>query len=343
MPLEPSKTPIRREHLYALAEANYLTAAALEYTLKFVGFIPDKNGWRRFLDYILLLLGATLLLSGIVFFFAYNWADMEHLIKFATLEVAIFLLIIAVVWQGVKNLTGQVILLAVAVLLGVLLAVYGQTYQTGADAFGLFLIWAILIMPWVFISCFAPLWLLLLVLLNLSLILYWNQVVGANLYDGNNSFLLFALLAMFNGFILVIWEYAYQQNIAWIRNGYWLGFIIFAGTLMALFMPAIVAVIDFGDHWKNQPMQYILLATYLIFIAITLWYYHFQRQDLLFLASNLLSLIVIFTIFIAHLIPLEEEITWLILAILVIAQVSFVTKWLLAIAKIWQQEENNYA
>ncbi len=44
----------------------------------------------------------------------------------------------------------------------ILLAVYGQTYQTGADPYELFFGWAILIIGWVAISRFAPLWPLLL-------------------------------------------------------------------------------------------------------------------------------------------------------------------------------------
>jgi uncharacterized membrane protein len=44
---------------------------------------------------------------------------------------------------------------------GVLQAVFGQIYETGADSYVLFLIWALLIIGWVAIGGYAPLWLLL--------------------------------------------------------------------------------------------------------------------------------------------------------------------------------------
>ena len=47
-----------------------------------------------------------------------------------------------------------------AVAVGALLAVFGQTYQTGADPFELFLTWALLIVPWTLAARFEPLYLL---------------------------------------------------------------------------------------------------------------------------------------------------------------------------------------
>ena len=44
---------------------------------------------------------------------------------------------------------GKAALLAAALLTGGLLALIGQTYQTGADTFELFATWAALILPWV--------------------------------------------------------------------------------------------------------------------------------------------------------------------------------------------------
>ncbi|WP_315814113.1 hypothetical protein [Paraflavitalea speifideaquila] len=49
-------------------------------------------------------------------------------------------------------------LTAAAVLLGVLMAVFGQVYQTGANAYDLFLSWTIAITLWVVIANFALLY-----------------------------------------------------------------------------------------------------------------------------------------------------------------------------------------
>ena len=58
---------------------------------------------------------------------------------------------------GLDRAFGQVLLIAGSVLTGVLLAVIGQAYQTGADVFELFVAWAVLILPWVFVSRSAAL------------------------------------------------------------------------------------------------------------------------------------------------------------------------------------------
>ena len=68
------------------------------------------------------------------------------------------------------------LLSAAAVLLGALLAVYGQTYQTGADPWGLFATWALLILPWAVAACFTPLWLLVIGLIDTAHVLYLAQV-----------------------------------------------------------------------------------------------------------------------------------------------------------------------
>ena len=171
--LDQPATASRLRHLH---RANMLDAAAYERALALAGITPDGTAWRRFLDWLLAGLGAVLVLSGIVFFFAYNWADMHRFAKFAVLE-ATLLIVVALAWRlGPASHGGRAALLGAAVLPGVLLAVYGQTYQTGADPYGLFLMWGLLIAPWVFIGRSAALWMLQLVLGNLSLMLWWTGV-----------------------------------------------------------------------------------------------------------------------------------------------------------------------
>ena len=77
-------------------------------------------------------------------------------------------------WRlGPERATGKAALLVAAILLGVLLALFGQTYQTGADTWELFATWAALITPWVIVGRFAGLWMLWLALLNVAIVLYF--------------------------------------------------------------------------------------------------------------------------------------------------------------------------
>jgi uncharacterized membrane protein len=57
---------------------------------------------------------------------------------------------------GLDRAFGQVLLIAGSVLTGVLLAVIGQAYRP-APTFSRFVAWAVLILPWVFVSRSAAL------------------------------------------------------------------------------------------------------------------------------------------------------------------------------------------
>jgi uncharacterized membrane protein len=333
MPTDPLDRPALPIYLYRLARVKHLNPSALDQALYLIGLIPNRTAWRRFIDNLLLLLGTVLILSGIIFFFAYNWAKMSQLTKFGLLQLSLLIIAAFASQYGLERLAGQLALFATAILVGVLLAVFGQVYQTGADAFELFLTWAILITPWVLIGQFAPLWLLLLALFNLSLIFYWNQVIDYDKYSFYST-PLYLLLFILNGTALAAWEYAHQQGIAWLQ-GDWLGRILFIITLTTLIIPTLYAIVEL--EWEPL-LRSVTVILYVIVTLFSLWYYRHQRHDLLLLAVCLLGILMTVTTLIGRLLPLEIEITWLILAAIVIGQATLATQWLIIIAKNKQKE-----
>lgn len=175
-PLELTATPHRvRTAVRAAGLSDDALGRALDFAIK----TPPPLAWRRFLSGALALLGAGLVLSGVVCFVAYNWTRIGRFGKFALVELAIIAATL-VAWRKLPKLSGQVALLAAAVLVGPLLAIYGQTYQTGADPYGLFLTWFALIIPWVIVSRFSALWVVAILLLDVSLLLFAGQVIGIN-------------------------------------------------------------------------------------------------------------------------------------------------------------------
>ncbi|HYC52144.1 MAG TPA: DUF2157 domain-containing protein, partial [Gemmatimonadaceae bacterium] len=105
---------------------------------------PASHEWRGFLATTLALFGGALVLAGVVCFVAFNWSRIGRYGKFALVELAIVAAVV-IAWKKLPKLSGQMALFGAAVLVGPLLAVYGQTYQTGADPYGLFLVWAALV------------------------------------------------------------------------------------------------------------------------------------------------------------------------------------------------------
>ena len=190
--------------------------------------VRPTSAWFDWARRMLLFFGSALVLAGVIFFFAYNWSKMEHFLKFALIEAGILACILASHLRGISRLSGKVLLLSASVLVGVLLAVYGQTYQTGADAFELFIGWVVLILGWVLISEFSALWFVWLILLNTGAILYWKQV-GNPAYSVRYEFLCLAM-ALLSGIALAFYEVGVQQGLKWLRSRWQRG-VLLAGSI----------------------------------------------------------------------------------------------------------------
>ncbi len=104
------------------------------------------------LNYILLFFGTTLTLAAIIFFFAYNWDSLPKLAKLGTVQVGFLACAIGAIVTAKHHVLSQTLLFAASVIVGVFLAVFGQIYQTGADPWQLFVLWAVLIIPFALIA-----------------------------------------------------------------------------------------------------------------------------------------------------------------------------------------------
>lgn len=100
-------------------------------------------------------------------------------------------------WRlGLERAAGKAALLAASLLVGALLALAGQIYQTGADTWELFAVWALMVFPWVAASRFSALWLFWLGLLNVASSLYfrtWGSFFGLFFDTETQLWWLFAL------------------------------------------------------------------------------------------------------------------------------------------------------
>lgn len=141
-------TPPRMHALFALAE---LDAQPPQLPQRF---------WR-----VVALLAAGLGGFGIVMWVAANWGSLGRTGQFALLQGWVLLTAFAA-WRSAALRTSMGLLCLLGT--GALFAYYGQTYQTGADAWQLFALWAVLSLPlclgvrsdvlwfpWVVVACSA--------------------------------------------------------------------------------------------------------------------------------------------------------------------------------------------
>lgn len=150
-----------------------------------VGFIlrdqiySDSETWNKFIRLFCLSLGIGLTTAGILFFFAYNWSDLNKFTKIGILQILIIATCLFSIFSAIKPITKNIVLTSASILVGVMYAVYGQIYQTGADAYDFFLGWTLSITVWALVTHFAPLWIIFIGLINTTIILYCDQIAFA--------------------------------------------------------------------------------------------------------------------------------------------------------------------
>lgn len=254
--------------------------------LRAAGMLPTALEWRAFLDRLALWLGTVALAAAVIFFFAFNWDDLGRFAKFALVEAAILAGLLACWRADLDTITGKAVLLLLCLLTGALLALAGQVYQTGADTYELFAYWAVLILPWVLVSRFSPLWLMWLGLLNLAAWLYFQLFWDAD----ELSWALFLL----NGLALAAWEAGHRAGLAWLRDDWPPRLAALAGGTAATAL-IVWAIMD--ARWSGSTGAFLAYAAWMA--AIYFWYRR-VRPDLFMLAGGLLSLIVAVVAFLSQ-------------------------------------------
>lgn len=343
-----SATPATPASVHELAAALALDEAAYARAVELAKLRPDRNDWRRWLDRCLAATGTLLIVAGVAAFFAWNWAELHRMAKFALIEAGIVAAVLLAWCLKIDSTAGRAALFAGAFLVGVLLAVFGQVYQTGADPYGLFLAWALLILPWVLVGRQAGLWLLFIVLLDFALILYWTQVLyppdgwwqlaqlmgplvwlGSTVVDSRLASWLFAL----NAGALIIWELAAGLGVAWLKGRTGPRLLALA-ALYTVLAPTLLLI--FGASAAEQ-LEITVLSPLLFAAALAacLGYYQYGKRDLFMLTAGAFGAILVVMAFaIRHL--FEEFESLLLLALLLIAMVGAAAWWLRQVARRWE-------
>ena len=136
---------LTRSSLSALCDAGGVSPAAWLRAMEFCGFRPDGTAWLAYWRQLCLLGGALFFVAGVVCFIAWNWGEMTPLARMALTGAVVAGSGIASVLLGPDTRLGRVLLLVCGLGIGPMLAVFGQTYQTGAELWELFRVWTILL------------------------------------------------------------------------------------------------------------------------------------------------------------------------------------------------------
>ena len=278
----------RRQILIDWIEQDRIAPGNLQSALSLSSVFPSTATWQRFLDQLLLWLGALMLAAGVIFFFAYNWNDLGRFAKFGLVEALLIAALVAIWRIGLESIAGKVTLLTASLLVGALLALVGQTYQTGADTFELFAAWAALILPWVLAGRLAALWLVWIALLNLAVIFYYLVFGGLFGFLFAPDKLLWALFAL-NTIALAIWEIIAARD----TRDRWAMRILATASGAAVTALAIYALVEFhgGDSLGLLAWAVYFAGVYVVYRRMVL--------DVYVLAGGVLSIIAVATTWLA--------------------------------------------
>jgi uncharacterized membrane protein len=294
------------------------------------------RAWLAWADRMLLMLGAALVLAGVIFFFAYNWEQFGKWMKFGLIGSGLAIAAGGAAYRP-ETLTGKILILSSAVLIGPLLAVYGQTYQTGADAYELFAAWALLMIPWVLAGRLAGLWVLWLLIVHLAVLFCLNQVLEPNhvvrfeiVYMG-----LAALGALFLG----LREWGNRQGWDWL-SGRWTRIFLLAGLLFFLSIPVLIFI---TDDWARTLAGGASVVVFLVGLGVHGYRYRRIIPDLFALALVVTALVTAALTLIGRLMFDISENGWMYLffGLIVVGAASLATLWLRAAGRAMAEEAHD--
>lgn len=325
METDPLENKPGRARILRLAKEGRLSSEALERALRLSGFIPDAKAWYSFVCRVLFYLGTALMLAGVFFFLAYNWATMGRFLKFGLVESTWIGTLLWALHKGIDTHVGRIFLMVSSILVGVWLGVYGQVYLTTADAYELFLVWTVFVAGWAIVSRFALHWLLFLLLINTTVIVYWSEM-RAPVYGETAD--LYVLLSFLNGAALAAWEWGVTRGVPWLK-GRWVPWIVATTALWCLTAPPVLLIFEntAGDIW--QPVGSLLYACG---IGLFLWFYREKVPDLFMLAIGLISIIFVVTSVFIDIVG-EATMVMFLVGLLVIAQSVGATAWLRKVSR----------
>ena len=311
---------IEREDIQIITRHSNWSEKSIDNILK-KNIYSDKESWQKFLRLFFISLSVGFITAGIIFFFAYNWADLHKFIKIGLIEGLIIISTLVILFSKISLDIKNILLTSTSILVGVLFAVFGQIYQTGANAYDFFLGWSMFITIWVFVSNYAPLWLVFITLINTTLILYSQQVAK----DWSEVFVL-TLLFIINIIFLTTFLYGKKINKV-IKVPIWFSNLIALASVSFGTIGVIFGIFD-----ENQTSFFVLIIITSIIYGIGIKY-GIKLKSGFYLSIIPFSIIIIIT---AFLIKLSDDAgMFFFISLFVIGSVTLVIKNLIDLKKKW--------
>lgn len=135
-----------------------------------------------------------LLVAGTIFFVAANWQAFGFYTRVGLVALAMVANCVYAAHLGLDGLRGRAVALLGGLCFGPVMAIYGQHFQTGADAHQLFATWMLVMAVFALGTRFVGAWVVVWALAHVSTLSWMEQILGLSPDDDDGVIVLVALM-----------------------------------------------------------------------------------------------------------------------------------------------------
>jgi uncharacterized membrane protein len=317
----------KRQQILKWREQGFIEKSNLEQSLAVSGANHSTSQWLNFISTSLLWLSILAMAFGTIFFFAYNWTDLSTLQKFTLIQGLIIISVLINTQTQAQSTVNTAVLFFIALLIGSLFALFGQTYQTGKDPWQLFFMWTVVITPIAFTSKSSSLWLLWLFLANVALHLFFQTRHGffGIFFQNERNMLIYSFL---NLLAAVGFELLYHKKQIFNRIAPQVALIT---AMIAFSWVAVYSVFDVF-HANSKSFDFLF---YMLWMVAIYYFYRVKTLDVFVLSSWVVSGIVFILALVGRIFGDSfDEGTLLLFGLLIIALSTTGVKWLMSLLKL---------
>ncbi len=320
-----------RDNVLDAVARGVIAPANTDAALRCVDANTSREGWQRVVKIFLLVGGGLSIAIGIGFFIAFNWTELGRVGKFAVVIAALLAATTSYVISPKDSIVCHASEVVVVLLMGTLLALFGQIYQTGADRWQLFARWALLVLPFVFVTRSFWAWIVWLLVADIAVVLFAASMSFSLFWLWVDEVVVYWALGLFNALFALAMTVlpGLVSDRRW-RAGLVQTAVITAGTCASLL--AINTILVGASHALPG------FVAWLVTMAIIYYAYRVRTLNLVLMSGFALSAI---AVSVALFIRLVGEVLGnfdagmlLMIALFILGLATYAGRWLYGLQRV---------